>query len=381
MDTLMQTTTLPTQLMRMRLLLLPFMIGLSLYNVSNMMGSEESPVHHRNLREEIMHSGDAPVVDIMSVGTLLKQEYHVAQEETFGRHPFVRDFYRIDERNDTDKTCFTELSADQMQSVIDFCANTEHTSYVSEILRSRLFEPKKQSGWLCAQKRPLDGLYQVLQQYVSGQQTIPDYLLIADDDSYFNIGKLVENLTQNFPPDVSAAVTGCKFDFVKELRFPFPYGGFGSYLTRAAIQRLIQPFYCDGRDEFSNLACWRKNQNELGEAQFYEDGMSVIDLMQAYGANLPFTGVDQWKKTGYCLHSDHALAYFINFYFVTVPPNTWAKHKQPKDRVRRRKPGFMELPGQDQCKNMRDECDPNEDTVCHYIDPEQMRTFYATAEQ
>lgn len=319
-----------------------------------------------------------PVVDVISIGSLLKPAFQNAQERTFGQHPSIRNFYSITEKNDTDSTCFTDLTSDQLDRIIDFCAQTEHQSYISKTLRERLFEPKKHTGWMCAQKRPLDGLYQVIQRYVrGGEATIPDYLFIVDDSTYVNMNRIIPDLRQNFPVHQPHAVAGCKVDFLTKSGFTFPRGGFGTYLTKAAIARLIQPFFCDDRrydDEHSNLACWRLNINALGEKQFFVDGMSVSDLMQAYAAQLRFTDVDQWNTTGYCLHADHALAYFINFYAIAVPDGTVDKHTQPTDKARRHY-SFVGLPGEHECEHVRDQCSAGH-RLCHSTKPQQMDQLY-----
>jgi hypothetical protein len=262
-----------------------------------------------------------------------------------------------------------------LDRIIDFCSETEHQSYISQTLRERLFHPKKQTGWMRAQKRPLDGLYQVLQQYVNGEFSIPDYLFIIDDDSYINMDRLTPDLLQNYPTHQPHVVAGCNFDFLEDSGISFPYGGFGTYLTKAAIARLTQPFYCDGRDEHSNLACWRLNLNALGEKPVYVEGMSVSDLMQAYGAQLPFTDVTKWTDTGYCLHSYHALAYFINFYHITVPDGTVGRFERPTDKVRRQY-SFVGLAGANECRNERDQCSVG-NRICHYMKPENMDHLYA----
>lgn len=367
-----------------RLIILPCALLLSLLNLADVLVID----HRKRVRtgkgrklyatQQEQHptvQEQGPTIDVVSIGSLLKQEYQDAQERTFGSAAVVRNFFRITERNDTDSTCFTELTSDQLDRVIDFCSQTDHQSFISQTIRERLFQPKKHTGWMCAQKRPLDGLYQVLQRYMRGEETIPDYLIISDDDTFLNLDRLTPDLLNNYPTNHSHAVAGCNFNFLKHSGITFPYGGFGTFLTKAAIARLIQPFYCDGRDEHSKLACWRLKINALGEKQFYVEGMSVLDLMQAYGAQLKFTDVETWTDTGYCLHSDHALAYFINFYHITVPQGTVAQHETPTDKIRREY-GFVGFAGEKECQHERDHCSA-ENRICHYTTPEQMDQLFA----
>jgi hypothetical protein len=75
-------------------------------------------------------------------------------------------------------------------------------------------------------------------------------------------------------------------------------------------------------ETFSQYVCWRIYQhNYVNETLFFRNGMSVADLMITYMQGLPFTKIQEWKANtfGYCFHSDHILAYFLNFYFITVP--------------------------------------------------------------
>ena len=45
--------------------------------------------------------------------------------------------------------------------------------------------------------------------------------------------------------------------------------------------------------------------------------MSVGQLMEAYAAVEPFTSHSNWTH-GFCLHSDWALGFFFNFYFIGI---------------------------------------------------------------
>jgi len=163
---------------------------------------------------------------------------------------------------------------------------------------------------VCAQKRPLDGLHLALKSYRAGAP-IPDYLLIIDDDTYVDLGPVITKLRQEFPPEETNLLAGCYFTYMEDwISFSWPTGGFGSFLPKAAIERLMQPVHCNEVDEkgqvadpFSRLVCWRLQQNDLGEQQFFQDGMSVADLMHQFSAQQPFTNVANWSPTsGYCFH-------------------------------------------------------------------------------
>ena len=333
-------------------------------SVSRRMGSRMTTA----LRADLVNTA----VDILSIGSVLKQDYHQAQMRTLAQHPSVRHFFPITEKNDTDANCFMELTTDQLDKIIDFCSNTEKESFVSTTLRKNLFHPKRHTGWMCAQKRPLDGLYQVMEKYRTKEITIPDYLFIIEEDTFLNVDALLVDLLRNYPSDKPNAIAGCSRDFLKTAGITFPENGFGSYFTKAAIERFIAPFYCDGRDQQSTLNCWRKNVNALGEKTYYKEGMSVHQLMHAFTTAHEFTKVQEWSGSGYCMHADHALAYFTNFYHIPVPDNYLKKGEKPKDKIRR-KHSFIGLQGRkvSECSNIREECTAKA-RICHEIQPAQM---------
>ena len=316
------------------------------------------------------------VVDVISIGSLLKKDYHQAQLRTFVQHQSIRHFFPITEKNDTDAACYTELTTDQLDSIIDFCSNTDQESFISTTLRKNLFQPKRHTGWMCSQKRPLDGLYHVLEKYKNNEIAIPDYLFIIEEDTFLNIDSLLLDLLRNYPSDKPKAIAGCNRDFLKTSGITFPESGFGSYFTKAAIERFIAPFYCDGRDQQSTINCWRININALGEKAFYKDGMSVHDLMHAFSTAHQFAHVDKWSDSGFCMHADHALAYFTNFYHIPVPDNYLNKGEKPKDAIRR-KNSFLGLQGRNQseCGNEQEDC-TSKARICHEIDPAQMSRLY-----
>jgi len=361
-------------------------------------------------------------IDIISVGTVLKDAYQDSQQRTFGTHEMVRSFYRITEPNDTDSSCFNDLTTDQIDDVIKFCSVTEGESFESKLFRNILFQPKKHAGWICAQKRPIDGLYKVLQKYSHDHVSIPDYLALIDDDTYLNLDSILAVLHEAFPPTDHNVLAGCNFRFLNyKSAFTFPYGGFGSFLPRASIERLLQPIDCSSvdkegvaKDPFTRLTCWRLEQNALGEKAFFQDGMSVADLMFQFATKQPFGDVENWKN-GFCFHryvvvhrsclgssipsvvlkcslthiisfsttsSDHAMAYFLNFYHIAVPDDELKSEDFAASDEYRKKykyQGLTKVKGRGrvgECSNERDRC-KHDDKVCHYIEPDQMDNLWS----
>jgi hypothetical protein len=323
------------------------------------------------------------MVDIISVGSLLKSSYQDAQQRTFGGHESVRNFFRVTEASDGDQECFMKLATEELEEVITFCDEEKETeSVIAAQFRTKLFRPKKHTGWMCAQKRPIDGLNYVLNQYRKGL-AIPQYLAIIDDDTYINMDSVTDILLKDFPVHSPQLAAGCNFDYLTKTGFTFPYGGFGSFITRTAIERLLKPIDCSiiKADAFTKHACWRLRENNMGEERFFEDGMSVGDLMFRFASEQPFGDVSNWKQGGYCMHSDHALAYFLNFYFIAVPDDVLLAYVQkPTDELRRTF-GYTALtsaryPGrQGECANEKDVCTIHHH-ICHYILPAQMDKLY-----
>lgn len=140
--------------------ILPFALIVSLWNITDSLvlqlhlreSSNGSSSAGRVLQEISVDrtSGESsfdnlPTIDIISIGSLLKTEHQDAQERTFAQHPSVRNFIRITEMDDTDSSCFTELSAEQLDNIVDFCSKTESESLISQTIRQRIFKPKKHS--------------------------------------------------------------------------------------------------------------------------------------------------------------------------------------------------------------------------------------------
>ena len=329
-----------------------------------------------------------PIIDIVAVGSVVRNNYLEAQSQTFGSHPFVRDFYPISELNDTDTSCALELTTQQRRQVVKFCTfgdkNTQ--TYETYWFRTDLFGPTNdKTGWLCAQKRPIDGLHIALERYKS-EVSIPDYVMIIDDDTFLNIGALAKTFRQSYPPHESHVVAGCTYRRPGVVDFVFPVGGVGSFLTRGAIEKIMTPIHCHkgGLDQsaFIQWACWRLKQDPVGEKSFFTDGMSVGDLMYAYSSGLPYTRVHEWNRTGYCFHSDHTLGYFLNYYHVSVPDHI-LKQTTPSDEIRK-KFSFKTIAGSVEndhngrggdCDNLWEKC-TRKSRICHYTNPDQMNRIY-----
>jgi hypothetical protein len=322
------------------------------------------------------------IIDIISVGSLIKPEFQDAQERTFGSLPVVRNFFRIDERTDSDTECPTTLSWDESFHVMNFCSKNSSPSPVAQEMREKIYGPNPLPGWMCAQKRPIEGLNKAIQHWEeqarlqgnSLKDQLPTYLLIIDDDTWVNVKALIKDMQQAYSPDIPHVVAGCQYEAaLSYMRFTFPYGGFGSIFTTAALEKMLRPIDCSQQDhnldEFTRLACWRLDQNIMGETDFFKDGMSIAQLAYEFGAQQPLTQLDQWNpNAGYCFHSDHALGYFVNYYHILAPKGTI----EPATYYDTEHIVYEQLVGEKkQCENVKDKCNP-EHRLCHYMNPNQM---------
>jgi hypothetical protein len=348
--------------------------------------SREFQVHNSGARVADFHTSRR-MVDIISIGSATKKKLQDAQEHTFGSHSSVRNFFRLTEKVDSDPDCAKSLTPAQVSQVAWFCKSSKGVSGLKHRLLNELYFEKKAPGWVCAQKRPIDALHHVLSKYQNENVVIPHYLFMIDDDTYINMDSINEYLYNDFPYETPYVVGGCLFFGAKNYRVNFLYGGFGSFLSRAAVQRLIRPINCTSdangayEDSFSRYACWRLEENMFGEKAFFSDGMSLNDLMYKYAADQPFTQVHNWK-IGYCFHSDHTLTYFLNLYHIAVPDHELDAHPKVTDALRRiyqYAAVSNATQGRHWCKGEcvyeSDQCFSNS-TLCHYIQPYQMYALF-----
>lgn len=89
------------------------------------------------------------------------------------------------------------------------------------------------AGWLCAQARPAFGFGKVVDHYRQYRPELPDYLIIMDDDTYYNIELFEAFMKETEDPNEALAIAGCLvrrpiFDFKKTM----PFGGFGMIFRR-----------------------------------------------------------------------------------------------------------------------------------------------------
>ena len=347
------------------------------------------------------------VLDIVSTGSISRPDYHVVQQRAFKSHPAVRHFYPLTEANDTEATCHTDLVWNRVRDTLTFCRRrpTNH-SYLDGIRQyfgitgnGNLihYDHDLAKGWLCAQKRPIDGLVKVLQSYRRRWQSegvdaaLPDYLVLTDNDTWMNVTKVTENLRANYPSHEPLVLTGCLIWMdVEGHAWSWTWGGYGTFFSKATLERLLQPIYCDSDNSASNdfvrNVCRRLEQNLIGEQSAFRPGMSVADLMERYTFRHAYLDVKNWTDVGFCLHSDHVWTYFAQYYYLssTNPVPTFAHAEQ--DRIYpyhgdSRIYPMMRPKNPDrekgQCLNKDDDeaCTANAH-ICHRISAERMASLW-----
>jgi hypothetical protein len=200
---------------------------------------------------------------------------------------------------------------------------------------------------------------------------LPEYLIVMDDDTWMNMDLVVHELLKRYPTSSSSAsaqeqhpalaVAGCRIrSVVRVHNFTIPFGGWGIILNRKALHNLLlRPITCtaaaaaaagyrddidldnDDNDDFARNACRRIAEDNIGEGRLFTNGMTVLSLMQAYAKAESYlqqtttttttTGSNggPWIQSqhndanapprfGYCLHSDWAWGYFLNFYNIAI---------------------------------------------------------------
>lgn len=309
-----------------------------------------------------------------------------AQQQSFASQASIRNFFRVTELSDSNRDCSTSLTLDDIQTVIDFCENTAGLSTTAQLWRGHLFRPRRHADWMCAQKRPIEALFHVLEEYKTGQlKSLPSYLAIVPDDVFVHGANFRRAIRRNFPAHEPHVLAGCQLEFLKSSNITVPHWGFGSFFSRAALERLLIPLHCksaantaaltSASQRFVSLACERLAINAMGEHQFFDDGMTLGDLMVRYASLQKYSDAMSWNA-GYCLSAEQALAYFVQHFRVGLTDaailqiplgdtNNTQKGYQPLTAH-----GSWDMKGQ--CKNEGEAQCSHDSIVCHSIGPNQM---------
>ncbi|KAL3795747.1 hypothetical protein HJC23_008234 [Cyclotella cryptica] len=142
--------------------------------------------------------------------------------------------------------------------------------------------------------------------------------------------------------------------------FNIPYGGFGTILNKAAIQQLSEPINCSGGSSEHQSVCAQIDENRIGEAGIFKDGMTLFELFYLYSS-----------VENFCFHSDWLVGYVLEFYIKN--PDFEPVVDKPASRL----VGMLTYPS---CGNMTvttgatRPCTRNSKT-CHNLDPHDMEAL------
>ena len=288
----------------------------------------------KNRNKSNNNSQKQPIIDIVSVGSLQRPEYQDAQKDSFGSHPNVRHFFLITENDDVDqgkKSCHNHLTWEQVKNISAFCHGKQPwitKKYPFQHPLRSLFgsvewlgQKANPTGWLCAQKRPIAGFQKAVQHYRKNpQEVLPDFLFVADDDTYISMNQVLSYL-KSFQEeklqelgDDNFVLAGCVIKpRIPRYKITFPYGGWGTIFSQGTLKTLMEPLHCSrqGGDSSGTNAtdrriggiCKKLQENKMGEYEDYKEGMSLWDVIFSFVKKEPYVDQATWTL-GFCFHSD-----------------------------------------------------------------------------
>jgi len=293
----------------------PHPVNFGIYNSDPTLERLEALRPSIDLTRKHLHYQTAnEVVDVVSIGSDTRFEYLKAQASTWASHPHVRSFWGFTEKHGHNETC-DSMTEDEVKSHVDACTGGLNgfrksvQEFISEGYTAVEDKKRSEAGWLCAQRRvgrALGWLKGVA--YADKEIVLPDYLLIVDDDTYIDLDVFEEKIRRfQGNSDGSAQVfASCLFRENGYIKWPFAFGGFGTFLSKASIQQLIRPIYCKNVDETDKDVCESVRLGRIGERQLFREGMSIAELFHNYSSLKMF-----------CLHSDWLIGYIVKYYIFT----------------------------------------------------------------
>jgi len=324
-----------------------------------------------NYYKEEINLTRTKVIDVLSTGSITRLSYLKTQAKTWASHKSIRYFWGLTELDENDSTCLAYLN---LSSYISQCKTRRRTdSKYKSASRSHLLsldkilEKSNPEGWVCAQRRVGAGLgkrfdvYKTESQKYGTDVSLPDYLLIVDDDTYINMDMFTNFVTKK-DSRIPMAYAGCLYkredELEKNISWAFPYGGFGLFLSRASLQRMMHPLHCYKENitqedslDFERMACARITENRIGEQKIFRPGMSLSDIAREISMSETF-----------CMHSDWLTAYLINYYDLSqiVQNQTYRIHPYK---------------GNANCLNRSIKSCRKKSEICHYQTPESMKNM------
>jgi hypothetical protein len=331
------------------------------------------------------------VVDILSIGTVTKQSLLDIQEREMSKHASVRYFYKAVEADDYEPTCSSALTNEKIQRIQHFCNLEVKHAFLWDI-REQFFTlyENPTPGWVCAQKRPMSALMKLIAKM---DGVFPDFLLIIDDDTYLRMDAVVRQL-QTHDSEQPVAIAGRFLQFfVKAPIWHFvlrivglygttvimpsllslPHGGYGSFYSRGTLVALHTPISCvHPMGRFDVESCASLQANRMGERALFKDGMTLLELMDAYVRDQPYLDALNWNNgVGACFHSDWIWGYFVEYYPIAIgPTGAGSFFSRTKWTQYESKIPLSECQGHTY-SNYKFDFD-----ICHFQTPESMQDLY-----
>jgi hypothetical protein len=338
-------------------------------------------------------------IDILIVGSQFKTKAAQAQFDTWASHKAGRHFFLATEFDDANPTCYQAMTDAMIQDHLsNKCKRPKNVlndlarSFTSSYARLQwLAKKKSSSGWMCAQRRFDVALTKVVEIYAE-TLSLPDYFIIADDDTYINLEHIVELMMRRpaqlqssradadagevvldaaFPTHHTPVVwAGCRVRAPDhKIKWTIPYGDYGTFFSKGSLQRLIEPLHCNKNGTDAGIepdACLglepeTNNNWAIGEKEYFESGDSINQMMYKYIRNVETC----------CLHSDWFIGYAVNVYNVSrhvVTNGIRFDHQgtAPEMRLHSFMGSEIYTRGEGNCRNGAGvKCDANA-TACHY---------------
>lgn len=242
------------------------------------------------------HGKLSPIVDIFSFAS--STDHLLTQKQVMGSSKLVRRFYNFSSANDNDPSCLA--SQFDVEDVAKRCkekgagetGNWLLSGLRSPYSRSKHFSP----SWVCEQGRLIRGISAVLGEYKTGATVLPDYLIIMNDKTYFNVGIFAEML-RNVEIDVNTSmketamdsiplvVGGCvrEYKVFNSGHFRVPLLASGIILNREMLKSLLEPMNCSSTSQ-RDPRCKIMEESQIWEKDIFRDGMSPIDILSSYAS-------------------------------------------------------------------------------------------------
>jgi hypothetical protein len=205
--------------------------------------------------------------------------------------------------------------------------------------------------------------------YLERQEEFPDYLILVDDDTYYNMDLFYKVIMEGKDSSTPLVTAGCRISFRGQRNRPYntiPFGGFGLTLSKGSLERFTRPILPEPRadDDWEAMVHRQLEQNLIFERQSFEYGMSLIELMDAFTRLEKLSEIEKWTR-GFCFHGDWVPALFVTLYniggigpYVDAIQGSTTKYRG-------------------NCKNVGDACNATTSLACHYQTPDHLKSMAA----